>query len=729
MSKKKKEKQTQPEIKARPERRRPWWHHALALFLVTAVAFGVYANSLKGEFIWDDIHLIKDNTYVKNWGNLLDNLTNDFFLVSQEEGKIGYYRPVITLSYMIDYSLWRLRPYGYHLTNIIFHSANCLIIYFTVCTLFGSLFIASLTALIFAAHPIHTESVAWISGRTDLIASLFFFLSLFLYGYSFKKERVIPYLLSFLAFCFALLSKEMTITLPIILIAYDYYFIVQQNLSGLKKRVAYWIPFWCFIGIYLIWRFLVIRVGTGNPHVSSLGSIPVVLTFGKAIIYYIRKLIVPFNLNSYVMISLGSFFNLKTWSGFILIALLIWVALRLRKEYRTASFCIVFFLLTMLPLTNVLPISAPFDIDFPMAERFLYIPSFGFCLLIGLLGGQLLTMVPTPVKVTGLCLLFLVFIPYSYGTVTRNRDWWDETKFYLKMTEASPTSFVLRNNLGVKYNEMGEYDKAIESCRTALKYQPRYVEAYNNIAVAYYHKGLYDQAIRECGNALRVSTTYEKVYNNLGVIYYTMKQYDKAIKQYETAIRLKPKLSDPYYNMGNLYYELRKYDLAIWYFKKALELDPDGADAHNNLANVYITLGRYKDAVEEAKEALRIQPDFAEAHNNLGSAYNNLKINPEEAIREFREALRLDPRFDMASFNLGIALNSLGRYEEARIAYEEAIRINPNYSWPHINLGVMYLEKYRDKLKALYHLRKALELDPASVQAEAIKNKIRELSG
>ena len=726
---KKSKKVTVQPVKTAPKSRIPWWRHAVLLFLIVTVVFGVYANSLRGNFIWDDIHLIKDNTYVKNWGNLLENLTNDFFLVSQEEGKIGYYRPVITLSYMLDYSIWRLRPAGYHLTNILFHAANCLVVYLVVFFLSGNLFISFLTALLFAIHPIHTESVAWISGRTDIIASLFFFLSFFLYGYSFRKEKVIPYLLSVFTFCLALLSKEMTITLPLTLIIYDYYFVVNEELTQLKKRIRYWIPFWCFILIYVVWRFLIIRIGTGNPHVESLGRIPVVVTFGKAILYYLRKLIIPLNLNSYVMVSLGSFFNLKTWTGFILIALLIWTAIRIRKEYRAASFCIVFFLVTMLPLTNVMPISAPFDIDFPMAERFLYIPSFGFCLLLGLLGGELFSRVSLPAKATSICLLSLIFIPYGYNTVTRNRDWWDETKFYLKMTESSPDSFVIHNNLGVKYNEIGEYEKAIESCRRALKKRGDYVEAYNNIGVAYFHKGEYDQALRECEKALKVNPRYEKIYNNLGVIYYTLKKYDVAVRQYEEAIRLKPKLSDPYYNLGNLYYDLRKYDAAIWYFKKALALDPDAADAYNNLANVYITLGRFPEAIESAKKALEIKPDFAEAHNNLGSAYNNLKINLEEAVREFREALRLDPKFAVASFNLGIALNSLGRYEEARQAYEKAARINPDYTNPHVNLGVMYLERYGDRAKALYHFRRVLEIDPTNVQAEAIKKKVRELTG
>ncbi len=138
----KKNKKITVETKEVSKRKIHWWQHAVLLLLIVIISFGVYANSLKGEFIWDDTHLIKNNTYVKDWGNLLANLTNDFFLFSQEEGKIGYYRPVITLSYMLDYSLWRIKPFGYHLTNIIFHALNCIVIYLLVLLLSENLSVA-----------------------------------------------------------------------------------------------------------------------------------------------------------------------------------------------------------------------------------------------------------------------------------------------------------------------------------------------------------------------------------------------------------------------------------------------------------------------------------------------------------------------------------------------------------------------------------------------------------
>lgn len=161
--------------KTGPKKEITSWHHALSLCLIVVLTFAVYANSLQGEFIWDDKDLIVDNSYIKNWSNLDTNLTKDFFYRSQDKGKVGYYRPVITLSYMLDYSLWKQNSSGYHLTNLIFHVLNSVTIYLLVLLLSGSLICSLLVSLLFAVHPIHTESVSWIAGRTDLIASFFLF--------------------------------------------------------------------------------------------------------------------------------------------------------------------------------------------------------------------------------------------------------------------------------------------------------------------------------------------------------------------------------------------------------------------------------------------------------------------------------------------------------------------------------------------------------------------------
>jgi len=447
--------------KEKPKKEIIWRQHAISLCLLVVVGFGVYANSLSGGFIWDDKELIVKNHYIKNWDNLSVALTKDFFYRSQEEGKIGYYRPLITLSYMLDYRLWKLNPFGYHLTNLIFHSCNTVLVYGIVWLLSSSLTLSFLSALFFTIHPIHTESVSWISGRTDVIAGFFFFASFFLYIYWARVKRWQYYTGSLVLFAFAVLSKEMVITLPVLIVIYDYYFTTGRQMRMLWNRLPYWAGYMVLILLYFAARFSVFQVGTGNPYVEGLNRLHVVLTFGKGFLYYLWKLLFPFNLNAYVMLGLGDPTQIWVWAGIIVIAGLAITALW-SKDDRIA-FGTGFFLISLLPLTNLIPISAPMDIKFPLAERFLYLPSFGFCLVLGVLAGK---GVRWDKWKAGALIFSLIFF-YSYNTFARNRDWRNEFVFYCKTLDASPQSMVIQNNLGNILLDRGLFNEAEERFRQA----------------------------------------------------------------------------------------------------------------------------------------------------------------------------------------------------------------------------------------------------------------------
>ncbi len=217
--------------------------HLIALAIIAVVSFVTYSNTLTGEFIWDDRELILDNYYVKNWENLPTIFSSDFFFTSSKEGKIGYYRPLITLTYMINYSLFKINPLGYHLTNIIFHLLNGVLVYLLAVHLLKSMRVPLLAALLFAIHPVHTESVSWIAGRTDVIACFFFLISLYCYVKFMEKRGLLLYLISLLSFTLSLFSKEMAVTLPLILIAYDYFYTTEGKKGKLAERMRYWLPF------------------------------------------------------------------------------------------------------------------------------------------------------------------------------------------------------------------------------------------------------------------------------------------------------------------------------------------------------------------------------------------------------------------------------------------------------------------------------------------------------
>jgi tetratricopeptide (TPR) repeat protein len=664
------------------------WRHLLPLLLTLFIASSVYINSLQGEFIWDDKDLIVSNQYIKDWKHLSIAFTQDFFYSSHKEGKIGYYRPVITLSYMLDYQLWGLNPFGYHLTNLVFHTLTCLLIYLMIFSLTSNLPIAFISTLLFAIHPIHTESIAWISGRTDVIGSFFFFFSFLLYMYGEKVGKLRYYALSLALFVLALLSKEMVITLPLLIVVYDYYCVAERDRREAWKRAKYWAGYWILIVVYVVVRFLILKVVTGNPHIEELNRGKLLLTFSKGFLYYLSKLLLPFNLNAYVMLDLASFSHIGVWTGIVVIVGLVVTGLRLRDN--RLSFGAGFFLISLLPLTNLIAISAPVDIDFPLAERFLYLPSFGFCLVLGVVIGECLRLN----KLMAGIVISLLCIFYSCSTFARNQDWRKEEAFYELTAVSSPRSPVIHNNLGVVYKSNGKYNEAIEQFKRSLELNPRLIEANNNLGSAYKDKGWYQEAMAEYQRALKLFPDYTEAHNNL----------------------------------GNLYEKLGRYDLAEQELKIAIQLKPDLAEAHSNLGIVYFDLKRKDEAMKEFQEALRIKPNFAEPYYNLGNLYEDLS-QYEKAIWYYHQAIKSNPRYARAHFKLGVVYTKMTLYREAEKAYEQALLCKPDYAPPHLNLGVIYLSYLVDRKRAIYHFKKTLEIDPNQPQAEAIRRKLKELEG
>ena len=704
-------------------------YHLISILIIAAVSFIAYCNTLSGEFIWDDRKLILDNYYIKDWGNLSTNVTSDFFFTSREEGKIGYYRPVIILSYMINYSLFKIDPLGYHITNILFHLLNGILIYLLAVHLLGSVRISLLASLLFSVHPVHTESVSWIAGRTDVIACTFFLTSLYLYIKFTEKKRLSLYILSLLSFILSLFSKEMAVTLPLILIIYDYYYTAEGSSEKFFKRLRLWLPFFAIIPIFLFIKYAILNISMGNPHVASFGKFFTMVTFGKAFIYYLKKLLWPFLLNAYVVLP----FTTNIFSPAVLLTLTIFIfslyfILKWGHQFKGLSFILAFFWTTLIPVSNFIPISAPTDMGFPTCERFLYIPSVGFSLICALALESLIKRLAskTYYKVLYALSLLSILSCYFLATLIRNEDWKEELHFYKKTSQSSPLAYIIHNNLGnayvdkkmyaeakrkfqyilelepdfyfthlnlgVVYYHEGKLDEAIKKYHVALRLKPEFAEPHNNLATIYIERGLYEQAWEECLKALEYKPTMGEAHNNLGTLYEIDGSLQKAIEEYRKTIKMKPYLAKAYYNLGNAYSTQGLYDQAILEFKEALRLDPDHADIYNNLGICYKKQRLYDKAIEAYQKAIALDADYVKAYSNLGNIYWE-KGQYEQAILKYQKALELNPDSYEIHNSLGIAYKSLRRYEQAIKAFKEALRLKPDYPLPYVSLGTIYKNK------------------------------------
>lgn len=605
------------------------------ILLIILLSFLVYGNSLRNSFIWDDMVLIVDNEGIAKWSRFWESFVRDFFDTADEtiEFKYGYYRPIISLSYMADYSLWGAKPWGFHLSNTIFHTLCCILVYLIGNSLFNNHYTSLITSLLFACHPIHTESVTWISGRTDVIAGMFFLLAFYLYQKamcrSLKEEEkreendcptveIAPrisfsckegetgnclkilrqffkrgttfYVCSVMIFALAMLCKEMVATLPFVLVAYTFYFARWRGITNFKISFLLSIPYFVVLFLYGITRFFILEISTVvNPGGEEVTRFyPTALSFIKTIFLYLFKLVYPIPLSAYIQnpmsFSVTEPVVIFSLIGFIsLIFFIVW----LRKRWVHISFMILFYLVTLLPLSNFVRISAPWDMGFVMAERFLYIPSFGFCGIMAVLLARMLRTQRHSLSVrkyAAISLTMLLLIWYSGRTFLRNRDWTDEKTFFLKTVKDTPDAALIQHALGNVYAREEDYERALEYYKRSLELYPLYHAAYNNIGTIYSSHGLLDYAIIAFKNAVTINPDYVQAHFNLGTMYYQKGMLKEASDQFKRVLTLSKNYTKAHNNLGIIYAENGQLDDAIAEFEKIITYDPHNEKARNNLA-------------------------------------------------------------------------------------------------------------------------------------------------
>lgn len=592
------------------------------VLLIIFISFLVYLNALRNGFVWDDMVLIADNEGINKWGCFWENFVRDFFDTTDDtiEFKYGYYRPIISLSYMIDYALWGLKPWGFHLSNIIFHTISCILAYLIFNSLFNNRSISIITSLLFACHPIHTESVTWISGRTDVIAGMFFLSAFYLYqkaiypplpgerNSSLGNREVLKlfpihsklfYVCSIILFAIAMLCKEMVATLPFLLIAYTHYFAGLRNGRQCKISLLLSAPYFFVILLYGIIRFTILGIHTVvNPGGEEMkGFYPTTLSFTKTIFIYLFKLIYPAHQNAYIQNPMSfSITELTVFSSVIGVSFLIFLIVWLKKRWARMSFLILFYLVTLLPLSNFIRISAPWDMGFVTAERFLYIPSLGFCGIISVLLTGAWKCSFSILRYTTISLFIALLIFYSGQTLLRNRDWIDEKTFFSKTLIAAPNAALLHHAMGNVYVREENYEKALDYYKNSLELYPLYHAAYNNIGTIYSKQGLYDQALAAFKEAIKINPDYIQSHFNLGTTYYHKGMTEDASRE----------------------------------FKIVLTFNKNYVKAHNNLGIIYAENGQLNEALAEFEEVLRHEPHNEKAKNNLEIIKEELASKPSD---------------------------------------------------------------------------------------------------
>jgi len=594
---------------------------ALILVLLSCAA---YFNALSGEFVFDDTLQVVDNPWLRDIGNIFAIFSKSVWSFQLDNSTSNYYRPLMHIAYMLTYHLFGLKPLCFHVVNLVFHCGVSVLVFLIIKRLltdhsvrtssayFSPPFIA---AMLFASHPIHTEAVTWIAGLPDVAFSFFYLLSFYFY-ISFRNGVKRAYLLSLLSFLAATLFKEPALTLPIMLVAYDY--LLGRLNENVIAGVKIYMPYIAVSSGYLLARYFALRSLVPMEFYPSLSNFQLVINVFPLFREYLTSLLWPFNLNLWhTFHPISSPFEENGIISMVVIGIYIIVTALAYRRNKIVLFGLLSIVVPLLPAFYIKGISGK-----PFAERYLYLPSLGYVLLLSLFLSWAREKLPRAIMATTIIFVLIVG-SYTFATINRNSVWKDDYSLWADTVKKSPDGAGAHLNFAHANLSMGQVDTAIAEYQMALRLDPYLSKAHNGLGVAYKSKGSLDMAISEYKNALRIDPYYADAHGNLGNVYSSKGLRDMAISEYQLAVRLKPGSAKIHYNLADEYFSAGLTDMAISEYQTTLHLNPDYAEPHYNLAVIYFQRGDTDMAKKELERALYIRPQLNEARRLLQNILSN----------------------------------------------------------------------------------------------------------
>ncbi len=580
----------------------PRFNYFVAGF-ISLLTFLMYLSCLHNEFVaWDDNEYVYENPH-------LHPVNSGFFKWAFSDFYDSNWHPLTWVSHALDYAVWGLNPLGHHLTNNILHAVNTLIVVILVAKLLeawrpslqqnpplqssrgGSyIVIAAVTGLFFGLHPLHVESVAWVSERKDLLCAMFFLLSTLAYtkyvntGGGLRNKR---YILVVFLFALALLSKPMAVSLPAVLLILDWY--PFNRIRSMKSFLSAFLEKLPLIALSLVSSVLTVLAQKAGGAIESFEAIPLssrLLVAAKSLLSYLWKMILPLNLVPFYPYPKNiSLFSAEYLLPVILVSGITAACIFMVKKQKLWLAVWGYYVITLLPVIGIVQVGVQ-----SMADRYTYLPSLGPFILLGLIAAWLWK------KSTlwrgawgGLVIIgaILIFGYLSFLTYKQVAIWKDSLTLWTYVIERQPEGVPLaHNNLGIAYKLQGQLDKAVAEFQAALQLKPDYVNAHNNLGLAYASQGNLDIAILEFQAASRLRPDYADAHINLGTAYALQGQLDKAIPEFQTVLRLKPDYAEAHYNLGIAYASQGQLDKAVAEFQAALRLKPDYYEARQRLIDI-----------------------------------------------------------------------------------------------------------------------------------------------
>jgi len=620
----------------------------------------VYLNTLGDGFVWDDPISVASVRHVRGAGDAATLFARPAFAgvdsAIARAGLVEYYRPLWSLSLAVDHALWGDRASGYHLMNLVLHVAAAALTFAIALALLGDVVLALLAGLLFAVHPVHVEAVAWISARNELLCTVALLAAFLAYARERRGGKVFPGIVCVLAFEAALLSKETALAFPLLVLLYE----LRDRTATLRSRVVPPLILAAAAVPYLVMRAAVVHpLPDPHPLVERLMAAPAIA------LTYLRLLLVPHPLAVLYHADAGAG-SLGVWLAALGLVIVVVLVARMRTRAPEVSFGLGWTLLTMVPVLGIAVTLRPA----PLAERYLYLPSVGWCLAwagaIALAqqldaGTRADSARGARVRAWLLALSWVVLAAFTAMTVRRNAIWKSDATLMPQMAADAPGSPHAHEGLALVLEQQGRLAEALAEYRAARALDPTLA-----------------------------STTY-----NVARMHELLGDTGAAVREYRAALDLDPRYRASWYALGHLLESQAHFDEAATAYERGLELGPD-AEARFGLGYVRHRQGRLEDAEHNYREAIRLRPNHPRAHLNLGGLFaQEGKLG--EARTELERAVAFAPRNAEARYNLGEVLRMLHEDAAAERAYRAAIALDPAHASAHEGLGRLLLRMGREE--------------------------------
>ena len=628
----------------------------VSLCLIVAIIIA-YVQVNNFDFVgYDDQEYVTENSRVKK-GLTVEGLKWAFTSFHSAN-----WHPITWLSHMLDCELYGLNPMGHHWTNVQFHIANTLLLFFILFKMTGALWRSAFVAALFALHPLHVESVAWVSERKDVLSAFFGLLSIAAYCRYVKNPRIINYLLIILLLGLGLMAKPMLVTLPFVLLLLDFWPLKRFQLNNDRMLQADRVTFFGFQGflrlflekiplfiLVVISCILTFLAQKNYGAVQALEALPLINRITNALISYssyVLKTIWPSSLAVFYPHPRNSLPAWQIVGAVLLIAVAIFLSIRTSKKYPYIAVGLFWYLGTLVPVIGLVQVG-----NQAMADRYTYLPLIGLFIIITW-GASDLAFKWHYRKIFLWVSWVIIFSVLTVCTFSQAGHWKNGITLFKNAIKITENNYKAQNNLGAAFS-LVDLDKAIVHFKEALKIKPDYAMALHNLGIALFDKG----------------------------------NYGEAVLYFNKALKINPQQTDARNNLANILFLQGKLDEAVSLYNKALKINPEHADAHYNLAYVMSSQGKLDEAVLHYKEAIRINPEYAKAQYHLGKILINQK-KLKEAIFHFAETIRISPDYAEAYNKIGIILAEQGKYNKAKVFFSKAVQIKPSYTEAQKNIAL-----------------------------------------